>query len=339
MKMYYAISILVRSATSQYQNSYHQLYNWPDPDPEYKQNDNDETTECYCSCENCDNIKSCCQNTCTNCQPAASVIIMPYPYPIFIQQEQKKPSTDSSSTTDQPTTENSITKGQPTSETDILTSMTDIPTSKTDKPTSTTEKPTSTTEKPTSTTEHSTSTTDQPITTPINYSESYEEIYYAISILVRSATSQYQNSYHQLYNWPDPDPEYKQNDYDETTECYCSCENCDKIQSCCPNTCTNCRPVVSVIIMPYPYPIFIQQEQTKLSTDSSTKTEQTTSMTDKLTSMTDVLITTPKLLSNTGERMPDEIHSINETCIDCQEAEYGMIPITSKLAEKIMLQL
>ncbi|XP_045498268.1 uncharacterized protein LOC123696240 [Colias croceus] len=163
-------------------------------------------------------------------------------------------------------------------------------------------------------------------------------------------------------------------DYDDSSECECSCQICEDIKPCCRNVCVNCfqQPQSSIVIVPYPYPLIISTKQKETaSTPQATEqtiapqvTEQaaTEAPPDPEPKIETTLSTTtttlepetspPELLRNKDAYINDiiakapHINDRNKFVLTSLRRtkpnwmpKYGIVPIPENLAEKLMLQL
>ncbi|VVC91275.1 unnamed protein product [Leptidea sinapis] len=135
MKILYAICNIIQFGDSEYLQSYHQDQFFD----QYSENNNyDKITDCFCSCQNCDEIKSCCANVCPNClRTVHNIIVVPYIIPYYIRQQEVTTNKGKFLIGGRKTTVNNDSVTRPTAKDDIVTKTTakaDIVTKATAKP-------------------------------------------------------------------------------------------------------------------------------------------------------------------------------------------------------------
>lgn len=158
---------------------------------------------------------------------------------------------------------------------------------------------------------------------------------------------------------------YEEYDYNDD-ENVCSCENCDNLKPSCQNMCPNCARVSLTnsgyvfIPFPYPYPDVTKtttqaKKLTKVTTQPTTKSTATTGTQKSTTEVertfdeqTDATITdklveskVPDVAAKSLEvkdKSPYMLTSLRRTKPNWIP-NYGIVPISNKFAEKLMLQL
>lgn len=158
---------------------------------------------------------------------------------------------------------------------------------------------------------------------------------------------------------------YEEYDYNDD-ENVCSCVNCDNLKPSCQNMCPNCARVSLTnsgyvfIPFPYPYPVVTKttiqaKKLTKVTTQPTTKSTATTASQKSTTEVertfdeqTDATITdkfveskVPDVAAKSLEvkdKSPYMLTSLRRTKPNWIP-NYGIVPISNKFAEKLMLQL
>ncbi|CAH2096001.1 unnamed protein product [Euphydryas editha] len=174
----------------------------------------------------------------------------------------------------------------------------------------------------------------------------------------------------QLWNLQDNLNYEDYNYYDE--ENVCSCEDCDNLKSSCQNMCPNCarppsflsNPGYVFLPFPYPYPMVTKttaqpKKSTKATTTPTTKTTTktvTTITSQKSTKETELTFDEQTDATITDKLVESKVSGVAAKSLEVKDKspymltslrrtktnwipKYGIVPISNKFAEKLMLQL